>query len=336
MDKTLKIVIPMAGFGKRLRPQTWSRPKQLISVADKTALDHLIETFKTIPDSYEVSYVFIVGYLGEQIEAHMEKFHPQLDVNYVVQGEMRGQSHAISLTEEYLSGPMLMVFADTLLETDLAFLENESADAVAWVKAVPDPRRFGVAAVNDAGWVTKLIEKPQDLDNNLAVVGFYYFKSSEDLLGAIDEQMRLERQLKGEFYLAEAVNIMLERGLMMRIQNVEVWLDTGTPDYVLSTNRYLLEHGYDNNQEAAIRQRVVVIPPVFIHPSAEVQDCVIGPHTSIGAECQVRGSNIQDSILEQGAQVTEAVLMGSIIGCRAQVGGRAMSVNIGDDSVLTL
>ena len=143
---------------------------------------------------------------------------------------------------------MLMVFADTLVETNLSFLNDEQADAVAWVKAVPDPRRFGVAVLGADGWVTRLIEKPKDMDNNLVVVGFYYFKDSSALVAAIEEQMRRNIQLKNEYFLADAVNILLESKIKMRTQEVETWLDAGTAEDVLATNRYLLEHGHDNSR----------------------------------------------------------------------------------------
>ena len=106
---------------------------------------------------------------------------------------------------------------------------------------MPDPRRFGVAVTNAQGYVERLIEKPQSMENNLAVVGFYYFQSAEDLVSAIEEQMQRDLQLKGEYFLADAVNIMLERGLNMRTEKVDVWLDAGTPEALLETNRYLLE-----------------------------------------------------------------------------------------------
>ncbi len=287
---SLKVVIPMAGLGTRLRPHTWSKPKQLISVAGKAALDHVMDTFSSLPGTMEVELVNIVGYLGEQIECHVQDHYPQIKAHTVVQENPRGQSHAIWLAREFLQGPMLIVFADTLIETDLSFIDQESADAVAWVKAVPDPRRFGVTEVGEDGWVRRLIEKPQDLDNNLAVVGFYYFKRGEDLVAAVEEQMDRDLQLKGEFYLADAINILLERGLKMRTEKVDIWLDTGTPEALLETNRYLLEHGYDNSQEAAKREGVVIIPPVNIHPSAQIQASVIGPNVSLGADSVIHGS----------------------------------------------
>ncbi len=337
MDQpNLKIVIPMAGFGARLRPHTWSRPKQLIRMADQTVLDHVISTFKTLPDLKNAEYIFIVGYLGEKIEAHMQQTHPDLKVTYVEQAEMRGQSHAIWLAREHLHGPMLMVFADTLIESDLSFLDKEEADAVAWVKAVPDPRRFGVAAVGQDGWVTRLIEKPRDTSNNLAVVGFYYFRQAEALISAIEEQMHRDVQLKGEYFLADAVNIMLERGLKMRTRSVDTWLDAGTPEDVLVTNRYLLEHAHDNSSDAARRTGVVVIPPVYIHPAAHVCESVIGPHTTIGADCQVQSCVIRNSILEDGAKVVDAVLEGSLIGRKAQITRRAAVINAGDQTEISL
>jgi glucose-1-phosphate thymidylyltransferase len=332
----MNIVIPMAGLGTRLRPHTWSKPKQLVSVAGKAVLGHVFDTFATVPEPDKIELINIVGYLGEQIEAYMKENYPHVKAHFVTQEDPRGQSHAIYLARQYLHGPMLMVFADTLLETDLSFLAHETADAVAWVKPVPDPRRCGVAMVGADGWVTQLIEKPKDVSNNLAVVGFYYFKSSEALLSAIEEQMRRDIQLKGEYYLADAVNIMLERGLKMRVEKVDVWLDAGTVEALLETNHYLLEHGRDNSVLAAQRSGVVVIPPVFVHPSAKIVNAVIGPHASIGAECCVLGSIVRNSILEDGAHVTDVILKNSLIGRQAQIQRRAMVVNAGDLTVLTL
>jgi glucose-1-phosphate thymidylyltransferase len=335
-NQTLKVVIPMAGLGTRLRPHTWSKPKQLISVAGKAVLDHVLDMLQTLPHPENIELINIVGYLGEQIEAYLSERHPQLKAHYVLQENPRGQSHAIHLASQYLHGPMLMVFADTLIETDLSFLGNETADAVAWVKPVPDPRRFGVAEQGEDGWVRRLIEKPAEMSNNLAVVGFYYFKRSEDLIEAIETQMERNLALKGEYYLADAVNIMLERGLKMRTQSVDVWLDAGTPEALLETNRYLLENGRSNNAEAAERKGAVVIPPVFIHPTADIKHSIVGPHVSLGAGCRVENSIIQNSILEDEACVSGAILEGSLIGRRAQISRRAGVINAGDQTVVVL
>lgn len=333
---TIKIVIPMAGLGTRLRPQTWSKPKQLVSVAGKAAIDYVLNTLATLPENMDVEFINIVGYLGDQIEAYMRSNYPHIRSHFVVQENPRGQSHAIQLASQYLEGPMMVVFADTLIETDLSGLDREEADAIAWVKPVPDPRRFGVAELGTDGWVKRLVEKPGDMSNNLAVVGFYYFKSSEDLLAAIETQIQENVQLKGEYYLADAVNIMLGSGLRMRTEKVETWLDTGTPEALLDTNHYLLENGFDNTGDAHRRNGIVIVPPVFIHPTAQVEESIIGPYVSIGKGCKVTHSIIEDSILEDEAQATGVILEKSLVGRCAQLQRRAGIVNAGDNTSVTL
>lgn len=326
----------MAGLGTRLRPHTWSKPKQLISVAGKPVLDHVLDILSTLSNPDKVELINIVGYLGDQIEGHMKDCYPNIKSHFVIQEDPRGQSHAIYLAREYLTGPMMVVFADTLIETDLSFLGNEEADAIAWVKPVPDPRRFGVVVLDQQGEVTRLIEKPEETHNNLAVVGFYYFRSSEELISAIEEQMRRETQLKGEYFLVDAVNIMLEKGLTMRTEKVDIWLDAGTPEALLETNRYLLDNGHSNNQEISDQPGTVIIPPVFIHPTAEVENSIIGPHASVGAGARVYSSIVRNSILEDEAQVTDVILESSLIGRRSQIQRRAGAINAGDNTVVIL
>jgi glucose-1-phosphate thymidylyltransferase len=326
----MKIVIPMAGYGTRLRPHTWSKPKPLVTVAGKPVLGHVLDSFSSLPNIDEV--IFVVGYLGDMVEAYVAQAYPHLRARCVEQHEMLGQSHAIWLAREGLEGPMLMLFVDTLIETDLSALPDEEAEAVAWVKETDDPRRFGVAEVGPDGWVQRLVEKPQELSNNLAVVGFYYFQEAGRLLAAIEEQMSQGTRFGSEYYLADAVNIMLEGGLRMRVQPVEVWQDCGKPETILRTNRYLLDHGRDNSAEAAMREDVVVVPPVFVDPSAQVMHSVIGPHVSIGSDCLIRQSVIQDSIIDSGSQIVDSTLAGSLIGREARVLGRHRTLNVGDSS----
>lgn len=336
MAETLKIVIPMAGWGTRMRPHTWNKPKPLVSVAGKTALEHLMDVFKTLPEPNRVEYIFVVGpYLGEtQIPAFIKEHYSDITAHYVVQAEMKGQSHALYLARQYLSGPMLMIFSDTLIDADFSFLDREKSNAVAWVKPVPDPRRFGVAEVNEDGWVTRFIEKPERMDNNLVVVGCYYFQSGENLMAAIEEQFSRDVQLKNEFFLTDAISIMIEKGALVRTEIVNTWLDAGTIDATLETNRILLSRMDTEPEE---RPDVKIIPPVFIHPTAEITKAVIGPNVSIGPNCKINQAVIQDSIIEEGTQITQAALTHSLIGRNCVVQGQpnkeeASSLNIGDNS----
>jgi glucose-1-phosphate thymidylyltransferase len=340
---TLKIVIPTAGWATRMRPQTWSKPKPLVSVAGRPALDHLLEIFESVPAGVEVEYVFIVGpYLGEtQIPPYMKEHHPSLKAHYVLQSVMKGQSDALWLARQYLTGPLLVCFSDTLIESDFSHLADEDADGVAWVKPVADPRRFGVAEVDPGGLVRRLIEKPQTMENNLVVVGCYYFKHAEQLLSGIEEQFQRGKSRKGEHFLTDTINIMVEHGLKMRTQSVEVWLDTGTIDATLETNRYLLEHGHASTAENVNKKDVKIVAPVFIHASARVSNATIGPCVSIGEGCKISNAHIEDSILEAGVTVEEVSLKGSFIGRKACVKGNSagdppFKLNIGDDSSVTL
>ena len=329
-----KVVIPMAGFGSRMRPHTWSKAKPLIGLAGKTVLDYVLLQFQTLPEYGNAEFVFIVGpHQLEQVKAYSERCYPEMMIHFVVQEEMRGQSDALYQAREYLTGPMLMCFSDTLLKADFSFLKAEADDGVAWVKPVPDPRRFGVARVDSSGRVVELIEKPEDISNNLAVVGCYYFKDGEALVSAIEEQVARNVTLKNEFFLVDAVNIMIERGLKMRIAEVEAWLDAGKPDATLETNRFYLSEGYDNSAEAeAAYPAAAILPPVYIAPGAKIESSVIGPYVSIGDQCELKNVVISDAIIEANTKIENKVITASLIGKDVQVIGQVETLNIGDNS----
>src|SRR5688572_21193459 len=341
MSETLKIFIPMAGWGTRMRPHTWSKPKPLVSVAGKTSLEHLLDMFNSVPDPDNVEFVFIVGpYLGElQVPPFVRENYPGMKAHFVVQEEMKGQSHALWLAREFMHGPMIVCFADTLLETDFSFLDREEADVVAWVMPMPDPRRFGVAELNKEGWVTRFIEKPETLENNLVVVGCYYLKSAEKLLAAIEEQMERHLTFKGEYFLTHTISLMIEKGAKVRTHKSESWLDTGTIDATLETNKILLEEKANKKKNETVNG-VEIIAPSFIHPSAEIKNSVIGPYSSIGANCKIVNSKIDESIVEADCEIQDAVLSRSLIGIEAKVRGRGdgqvIQLNVGDNSDIFL
>src|SRR5688500_7677408 len=204
---------------------------------------------------------------------------------------------------------------------------------------VPDPRRFGVAEVRKDGCVTRFIEKPQSMENNLVVVGCYYFKSAEKLLAAIEDQMQRGIMLKGEYFLTDTISLMIEGGAKVRTQEISTWLDTGTIEATLDTNKLLLEK--QNTQANKYTGREVnIVEPSFIHPTAEISNSTIGPYASIGANCKIMNSSIAESIVEAGCEIQDSALSRSLIGRQAKIRGRGdghiVQVNIGDSSEVRL
>jgi|WetSurMetagenome_2_1015567.scaffolds.fasta_scaffold127113_1 glucose-1-phosphate thymidylyltransferase len=334
MAETLKIIIPMAGLGTRLRPHTWSKPKPLVQVAGKTVLAHLLESFNTLPDPGNIELVFIIGYLGDQVQEYMEEYYPKVKAHYVVQPKLQGQSQALYLGKNFLHGPIMVVFADTLAETDFSMVGKEDLDGYAWVKSVPDPRRFGVAEVNGKGYITRLIEKPTEMDNNRVVIGLYYYRQGEMLLKAIESQLKSGKTFKGEYFLTDATTIMLNDGARMKTIEVDTWLDAGTSEAILETNAHLLNRLSKKESMPAFGNDVQIIPPVSIHPGAKLTRCKIGPHVSIAKNCIIEDSTIDNSIIDENCEVRSSKLSRSLIGRKVIIDDVNGTVDLGDNSVV--
>jgi glucose-1-phosphate thymidylyltransferase len=327
----MNVIIPLAGFGTRLRPHTYSKPKPLVNVAGKPVLGHILD--KVLRELEVDKVVFVVGYLGEQIERYVRTAYPTLRGDYVEQKELNGQAPAILLARELVSGPTFIVFVDTLADADLSSLPCETCDGLIFVKEVEDPRRFGVVQIDPSGDIARFVEKPATTENRLAVIGMYYVRDAAKLMDACEELMRRGIKTKNESFLADAFNIMIERGAKLRAREVGVWLDCGTAQAVLETNRYLLEHGHDNSSDWR-NGRCVIVPPVNIHPTAQIVNSVIGPYATIGEGCYIESSVVRDSIVEAGAEVVDHVLAKSLVGRDAVLHGRPRRFNVGDNSLV--
>jgi glucose-1-phosphate thymidylyltransferase len=324
--ESVDVILPVAGFGTRLRPQTWTRPKPLVSVAGKPMLEHVLDRVLTLnPDKV----VFITGFLGEQIESWARE---NLDVPaaFVEQPEMRGQTDAILRTRDLVSGDGLILFPDMLFEADFSPLRDIDADVVMFTKEVDDPSALGVAVVED-GRIVRLVEKPQEPISNLAVIGIYYVRRMPDLYAAIEEQMRRGLSLKNEYFIADAIQLMIDGGAKVVPMPVTEWEDCGNAETLLGTNRFLLQR---QNATGGTRDGSVIVAPSFVADDATIENSVVGPFASIGSGVTVRDSIVRDSIIEERAQILEALVEGSIVGRRASVRGIGRHLNVGDDAVV--
>ncbi len=326
----MKVIIPLAGLGTRLRPHTYTRPKPLINVAGKPMLAYILDKFR---DLEVEEFIFVVGHLGDQIEKYVSEEYKSFKAKYIVQEEMLGQAHAIWLCRDYVDGPVFMVFGDTFFEADLTEIKAQPPDSIAYVHEVSDPRRFGVAIVGPDSHIEKFVEKPASMDNRLAVIGMYYFSDGPALMRACDELMEKDIRTKGEYFLADALNLMIPQGYRFVTRTVDVWHDSGKPETVLETNRYLLDHGRDNSAQVSYSNSVI-IPPVNIHPSASIEYSVVGPYATIGQHCTIVRSIIQDSIIDAEAQIEDSAMDQSLIGKEAVVQGRYQRFNVGDSTVV--
>jgi glucose-1-phosphate thymidylyltransferase len=338
----MQIIIPLAGLGSRLRPLTYTTPKPLVQVAGKTVLGHVLDSLQGVQID---DIVFIVGYLGDLIEKYVKSNFPQYCTHFVEQKELNGQSPAIALTRDIVNREVLIIFGDTVVEADMSGLEAIEHDGVIFTKEVDDPRRFGVVKT-EGPYITRFVEKPAEFVSNQAVGGVYFVKQSARLFAAIDEQISHDVQLKGEYFLADALQIMIDHGARLTTSPLNSWYDCGTAQSLLDSNRYLLQKTI---RISADLNGSSIIPPVSIAPSARLNNSIIGPHVSVGENVVVSDSRlgpfvsigdgssvtrsiIQDSILSQNSQIEDAMLTNSLVGNQAHVKGKFDRLIVGDTS----
>jgi len=325
----VRAIIPVAGYGTRLRPHTHTQPKALMHVAGKPILAHIIDE---LAGAGVDEIVLVVGHLGEKIEAYARERYGHLRLHFVVQEEPLGNGHAVYVAREHLDGsPVLVIFGDTIIKGDLPALLG-SRESLAGVKEVEDPRRLGVVELDSQGHITRFIEKPLRPATNLALIGVYHIRNSRALGAALDRLIREDRRARGEFWLADGLQLMVEAGERMRIFPMEHWYDCGTAEALLQANHALLELAGPG--AARTSDTSIVLPPSYVSPAAEVQGSVVGPHVSIAEGARVVNSVIRDSIVNAGAEVEDALLEHSIVGERAVVKGRPARVNVGDSSAI--
>jgi glucose-1-phosphate thymidylyltransferase len=325
----MKVIVPVAGKGTRLRPHTHTKPKSLVRVAGKPILGHLIDRIRSLP----MEELILIIDPDESKEASIRQFldaTAPVAVRYVRQTELKGPAHAIFLARQYIDQDVLIIFNDTLFDADLSQIGTHQADGIIWVREVDDPRRFGLVEL-EGDRIVRLVEKPEVPPSNLAMIGMYYLKDGPGLMQRIERVMHAGRTVKGEFYLPDPLQLMLDEDYHLEAATVQGWYDCGTIEALLDTNRVLLENGH---QRLIDTSESVIIPPVCIEAGAQIRRSVIGPYVSIASQAVVEHSIISDSIINEGAMVHDALLQRSLIGEHAFVKGGYKRLNVGDSSAV--
>ncbi len=325
----MKAIIPVAGAGAKLRPHTYTQPKALIPIAGKTILSFIVDQLK---DAGIHEFVFIVGYLGEKIQDYVKNTYPDLTTHFVYQNERQGTGHAIELTKNIVGNDeVFVVLGDTICEYDVAEVVN-SEFSMLGVKKVDDPRNFGVATVNEDGFIDTVVEKPAIPKSNLALVGLYKIKESDFLFECLHHLFVQDIKTQGEYNLTDALDCMIKRGAKFKSFKVKHWFDCGKKETLLESNATLLKKFGGNVQGTHDFQDTIIIPPVSIAPGCDIKNSIIGPHVAIGANTTISHSILRDSIIGSYTNLFEVVLDNSLIGSDASVKGLSRSLNIGDNT----
>ena len=303
----MKAVIPLAGMGSRLKPHTRTQPKSLIPLAGKPILGHIMDR---LVEAGVTEFVFVIGYLGDRIEQYIAEQYGQYQSTFVIQTLGKGIGHAVWLTRDVFTADegLLIVLGDTIFEADFAGVFAKGGNALG-VRKVEDQRQFGV--------------------------GLYYIENSADLFTCLDYNIQHEIRTQNEFHLTDALQCMIDKGIGFTTFTVDTWFDCGQKDIILQTNRNLLKR-VDQQAFVKFEKGNIIVPPVYISPTAKVENSIIGPDVSIGDGAVITRSMLKNSIIGQGAELNNAILEDSLIGADAILVGAASSLNIGDSAEINL
>lgn len=329
----MKAIIPVAGAGTKLRPHTYTQPKALIPLAGKTILSIIIDQLE---EAGITEFVFVIGYLGEKIQHYVQKKYPHLTCHFVQQNVREGTGHAILLTKKVVGDDeILIVLGDTICEGNIKELIASPVSQLG-LKKVDDPRSFGVAELSDAGDIVRVVEKPQIPKSNLALVGIYKIKETDQLFDCLERNMTEHRRSHDEFQLTDALQCMIEHGVQFTPFKVSNWFDCGRKETLLETNAILLSKYKAPANPILPYENAIIIPPVSIGEGCNIKNSIIGPNVAIGDNTVINYSIVKDSIIGSYSNLYEVVLKSSLIGSDANIRGLSQSLNIGDNTEIDL
>lgn len=326
----MKVIIPLAGKGTRLRPHTHLVPKPMLKVAGRPVMSYVMDDVMKLGNIEQV--VYITGHLKEKVEDYARTTYP-VPSQFVEQAVQDGTAGAVKLAMPYVDGPVMIIFVDTIFDTDLSVVNTTDADGIIWVKEVEDYQRFGVVVTDADGFMTKIIEKPSTPISRRANIGLYYIRNWKLLAEGIDHVLTQPAN-KGEYYLTDAFQYMIDHGAKIKVVDVEGWYDAGKLDTLLETNQAMLE----KRNLARVPEGfsgATIIPPVYIEDGAKASDATIGPNVSIGKGTTITGSTIRNAVVGDNCVITGSTLHDSMLGNGVLLTGVNGSMTLGDNSEFT-
>jgi glucose-1-phosphate thymidylyltransferase len=320
----MQVIIPLAGKGTRLRPHTHLVPKPLLKVAGRPVMDWVMDRVQELPVS---ELIFITGHLKEQVEQYARSRYPYPS-RFIEQKVQDGTAGAVNLARPFVREPVLIIFVDTVFEADLTLINRIDADGIIWAKEVEDYQRFGVVVTDQDGYMTRIVEKPSTPISRLANIGLYYIRDTAALWAGIDHVLASPAN-KGEFYLTDAFQHMIEHGRKILTAEVGGWYDCGKLDTLLETNEILLRKGSARRRDFP---GVTIHDPVLIEDGVAIEASEIGPNVTLESGARVVNSRLQHVLVGRGASVVNCRLHHSMLGDRVSVRGLAGTATLGDDS----
>ncbi|MEI2739414.1 MAG: sugar phosphate nucleotidyltransferase [Chitinophagaceae bacterium] len=328
----MKAIIPVAGAGTKLRPHSYTQPKALIPLAGKTVLSIIIDQLKSAGIN---EFIFIVGYLGDKIQDYVKTKYPDLKAHYVHQVDRQGVGHAIRLTRTLVDhDEVFVVLGDTICEYNIQEVVNNPFSMIG-VRKVDDPREFGVAEIEEDGFISHVVEKPQIPKSNMALVGVYKIRESEQMFQCLETNIRQGLRSHGEYSLTDALDCMIKMGAKFQSFKVENWFDCGRKETMLESNALLLKK-FATETDAKQFENTVIISPVSIGAGCTIKNSIIGPNVSIGENTTIDYSIVKNSIIGSFSNLFDIVLDDSVIGSDTNLRGETRSLNIGDNTSIDL
>jgi glucose-1-phosphate thymidylyltransferase len=324
----MKVIIPLAGKGTRLRPHTHLTPKPMLRIAGKPVIDYVMDDLAKLGGVEEI--IYITGHLKEKVEQYTRSKYPWKSV-FVEQVEQKGTADAIRLAKPYVDQPVMIIFVDTIFDADLSVIKTSPDDGIIWAKEVEDYQRFGVIVSDRNGHMTKIVEKPKDPISRNANIGLQYIRNWKLMFDGIDHVMR-QPPNKGEYYLTDAFQYMVDKGAKLKVEQVEGWYDAGKIDTLLETNRIMLEKRSMARRPASLAKDARIVEPVYIEDGVTIARSTVGPNVSISAGSVIEDSTITDTIVGAKSRIARSTLHDSLVGDEVVLEGFSGAATIGDHS----